>query len=146
MEALLNSGSKVNTINSVLARKLGFHIQKTNIRAQKIDSSAFKTFGMVIADFQGEDKFGRPRFFQKIFLGTDARFKMILGMFFLKIINADVSFGEGTLIWKSYITNKILLTTKIVQIVDLKVFIIAAFNMNSKTCGHPRAKRNTCAF
>ena len=42
---------------------LGLHIQKTNVGAQKIDGFTFKTFGMVIADFQVEDKGGRPRFF-----------------------------------------------------------------------------------
>ena len=51
VRALLNSGSKVNTINPAFARKLGLYIQKTNVGAQKIDSSTLKIFGMVIADF-----------------------------------------------------------------------------------------------
>ena len=33
------------------------------VRAQKIDGIAFKTFGIVIADFQIKDKIGKPRFF-----------------------------------------------------------------------------------
>ena len=52
---------------------------------------------MVIADFQVEDKASRPRFFQETFLVADTKFEVILGMLFLKISNADVSFGEGTL-------------------------------------------------
>ena len=52
---------------------------------------------MVIADFQVEDKGGRPKFFQKTFLVTDTKFEVVLGMPFLKLSNADVSFGEGTL-------------------------------------------------
>ena len=44
-------------------KKLGLHIQKTNIGAQNIDGSALKAFEMVIVDFQIEDKDGRPRFF-----------------------------------------------------------------------------------
>ena len=51
VRALLNSGSKVNTMNPAFAWKLGLYIQKTNIRAQKIGGSTFETFGMVIADF-----------------------------------------------------------------------------------------------
>ena len=31
--------------------KLGFHIRKTNVGAQKIDDSTLETFGMMIADF-----------------------------------------------------------------------------------------------
>ena len=52
---------------------------------------------MVIADFQVEDKANRPRFFQETFLVADTKFEVILGMPLLKISNADMSFGEGTL-------------------------------------------------
>ena len=51
VRALLENGSEVNVINPIFTRKLGFHIQKTNIGAQKIDGSVFKTFGMVIVNF-----------------------------------------------------------------------------------------------
>ena len=112
VKAVLNSGSKVNTMNPAFARKLNFHIQKINIVAQKIDSSTLKTFRMMIADFQVEDKGGRPRFFQEIFLVADTKFEVILGMPFLKISNADVVFGRGTLMWKFYTTNEALSITK----------------------------------
>ena len=51
----------------------------------------------MIANFQVEDKGGKPRFFQKIFLVADTKFEMVLGILFLKISNADVAFGEKTL-------------------------------------------------
>ena len=54
-------------------------------------------------------------------------------MSFLKISNADVAFGKKTLTWKSYTTNKALPTTKQVQLVDPKEFVIAALNADSKT-------------
>ena len=57
---------------------------------------------------------------------------MILGMPFLKISNADVSFDKGTLTWKTYTTNEALSITKQVQIIDKKDFIIAALNANSE--------------
>ena len=96
VKALLDSGSEVNAMNLDYARKLGLKIRRTNIGAQKIDGSALETFGMVIADFQVEDKASRPRFFQETFLVADTKFEVILGMPFLKISNADVSFGKGT--------------------------------------------------
>ena len=92
--------------------KLGLKARKINVGAQKIDSSVFKIFKMVIADFQMEDKVGRPRFFWKTFLVADIKFKVILGMPFLKISNADMAFGEETLTWKSYTINKALPTTE----------------------------------
>ena len=88
---------------------------------------------MVIADFQMEDKGSRPRFFQEIFLVAETKFEMILGMPFLKISNADVSFGEKTLKWKSYTINKALPTIKQVQLVDPKEFVIATLDADSKT-------------
>ena len=54
-------------------------------------------------------------------------------MLFLKISNADISFDEKTLMWKTYTTNKALLTTKQVQIIDKKNFVIVVLDANSKT-------------
>ena len=133
IKALLNSGSEVNAMNLDFAWKLGLKVQKTNVGAQKIDGSALKTFGMVIANFQVEDKTNRPRFFQKTFPMVDTKFEVILGMPFLKISNVDVSFGKGTFMWKTYTTNETLPTTEQVQIIDKKDFVIAALDANSKT-------------
>ena len=63
VKALLDSGSEVNAMSPAYAKRLGLKTRKTNVRAQKIDDSTLETFGMVIADFQVEDKGGRPRFF-----------------------------------------------------------------------------------
>ena len=133
VRALFNSGSKVNAINPDYVWKLGLKIRKTNVGAQKIDGSALETFEMVITDFQIEDKASRPRFFQETFLVADTKFEVILGMPFLKINNADVSFGEGTLTWRTYTINEALPTTEQVQIVDPKEFVIAALDVDSET-------------
>ena len=133
VRALLNSGSKVNAISPAYAKRLGFKTWKTNVGAQKIDGSALKTFGMVIANFQIEDKGGRPRFFQETFLVADTKFEVVLRMLFLKISNPDIAFSERMLTWKLYTTNKTLPTTEQVQLVDLKEFVIAALNVDSET-------------
>ena len=78
VRALLDSGSKVNTMNPTYIKKLDLKTWKTNIGAQKIYGSTFETFGMMIADFQVENKGGKPKFFQKIFLVTDTKFEVIL--------------------------------------------------------------------
>ena len=130
---MLNSGSEINAINPVYDGKQGLHIWKTNVRAQKIDGSAFETFGMVIADFQVENKGGRPRFFQETFLVADTKFEVILEIPFLKINNANVEFGKETLTWKSYTTNKVLPTTERIQLVDPKEFVIVALDTGSET-------------
>ena len=58
---------------------------------------------------------------------------MILKMPFLKINNANVAFGERTLTWKSYTTNKVLLTIKQIHLVDSKKFVITVLDTDSKT-------------
>ena len=132
LRALLDSGSKVNVMSPAYAKRLGLKTRKTNIRAQMIDGSALEIFGIVIADFQMENKSGRLRFFQETFLVVNTKFEVILGMPFLKISNADVAFGEETLTWKSYTTNEALPTTERVQLVDSKEFVIAALDADSK--------------
>ena len=54
-------------------------------------------------------------------------------MFFLKISNADMLFGKKILIWKFYTINQALSTTKQVQIVDLRKFVITALDADNKT-------------
>ena len=97
VRALLDSDSEVNAMSPAYAKKLGLKTRKTNVGAQKINGSALETFGMVIVDFQVEDKSGRPRFFQETFLVANTKFEVILGMPFLKISNTDVAFDEKTL-------------------------------------------------
>ena len=87
---------------------------------------------MMIADFQVEDKGGRARFFQEAFLIVDTKFEVILEMSFLKISNTNVAFGKKTLTQKFYITSKTLPTTKQVQLVDPKEFIIIALDADSE--------------
>ena len=57
---------------------------------------------------------------------------MILKMLFLKLSNAGMSFGKEIFIWRSHINNEILSTSKQVQIIDKKNFVIATLNANSK--------------
>ena len=72
--------------------KLGFNVHHTNIGAQKIDNSIFKIFRLVLASFQIEDKLGRTRFFQKMFLLADISIEVVLSMFFLTFNNVDIQF------------------------------------------------------
>ena len=88
---------------------------------------------MIIADFQVEDKGGRLKFFQETFLVVNTKFELILKMLFLKISNVDVAFGKRTLMWKLYTTNKALPTTKQVQLINPKEFVIITLDADSET-------------
>lgn len=49
---------------------------------------------MIIVDFQVENKIGRLRFFQEIFLIANIKFEIVLKMFFLKISNVNMLFDK----------------------------------------------------
>ena len=59
------------------AAKLGLSIQTTDIDAKKIDGSALKTYGMVIAGFSIQDKTGKIRFFEETFLLADTSMEVV---------------------------------------------------------------------
>ena len=90
IRALINSGSKINVITPAYTFKLGFQVQRTDVGAQKIDSSSLQTFGMVIDSFQIEDKLIRVRFFQKLFSLAETIIEVVLGMPFLTFSNANI--------------------------------------------------------
>ena len=65
VQALIDTGSKVNAMTPAYALKLGLKVHTTDVGAQKIDGSILKTFGMVLASFQVEDKLARLDIFRK---------------------------------------------------------------------------------
>ena len=93
MSALLDSGSKVNAIYPTLARKLGLSIRLTDVEAQKIDGTMLDTFRMVVLAFSVTDKANQVRFFKETFLVANVSPKVVLGMSFLTLSNADVDFS-----------------------------------------------------
>lgn len=63
VKTLINSGSKVNAILSGYTSKLGLKFHFIDVRTQKMNSSTFKRFDIVIGSFQIEDKPDRPQYF-----------------------------------------------------------------------------------
>ena len=53
-------------------------------------------------------------------------------MFFLAFSNVNVSFADNDLIWKTYIIDKALPTTKRIQIINRKEFAKATLDPNQK--------------
>ena len=90
VRALIDSGSEINAMTPAYASKLGLRVRHTDVGAQKIDSSTLQTFGMVLANFQVEDKLRRARFFQETFLLADISTEVVLGMPFLIFSNANI--------------------------------------------------------
>ena len=98
IQDLIDSKSEVNAIAPAYVKKLGLQVRKTNIGAQKIDRSTLKTYDIVIAGFQVQDKFGKARFFQETSLVADTSVEVILGISFLALSKVKVDFAEKELI------------------------------------------------
>lgn len=90
VQAILDSGSEVNIMTLAYAAKLDLKIRPISIRVQKINSSTLQTFGIVLANFQVNNKFGRVCFFQKTFLLVAISIEVILGIPFLTFSNVDM--------------------------------------------------------
>ncbi len=91
-KVLLDPGSKVNAMSQVFADQLSLKIWKTNVRAQKIDSTTLETYRIVVSTFSMSDKDGKERFFEENFLLADVKLDIVLGIPFLTMSNADIDF------------------------------------------------------
>ena len=93
-------------MNQAFTSWLGLKIQKTNAKAQKIDSTTMETYEIVVFTFFMLDKDDKKRFFEENFLLTDVKLDVVLKILFLTMSNTDIDFKLGT-----YNKNPILLKT-----------------------------------
>ena len=56
LQVLIDLNNGVNAMTPSYVSKLGLKVHHTNIEAQKMNGSILKTFGIVLASFQVEDK------------------------------------------------------------------------------------------
>ncbi len=127
-KALLNSRSEVNAISQAFVQQLGLKIHKTNVGAQKIDDTTLKTYAMVVSTFSVSDKNGKERFFEESFLLTDIRPDIVLGILFLTMSNVDIDFQAQNLQWRSYTTGEVFPTTRRIELIRKKEFVVVALD------------------
>ena len=82
----MDSGSIVNPMILGYILKLGLKIRLINVKILKINIFTFKTFEIVLANFQVEDKLEKAWFFQKTFLLVNISIKVVFGCRFLPSI------------------------------------------------------------
>ena len=88
---------------------------------------------MVVAAFSMVDKANWVRFFKKTFLVANISPKVVLGMLFLILSDADVDFSGWELWWRTYTTEEAFSTIRCVELVRKKEFAAAVLNPKHKT-------------
>lgn len=94
IRALIDFKSKVNAMTLAYIAKLGFVTQKTEVGAQKIDSSLLETHSIASAVIILQNSLGRMQFFEEAFLLNNTSIKVILQISFLSFSNVDVEFTK----------------------------------------------------
>lgn len=97
IEMLIDSDSKINAMQPSFEKSLGVRICRSNISAQKIDSSRLRIDGMIIALFQIDDKDINFSFFEKTFLLIDMSREVALRILFPILSNVEVNFNNREL-------------------------------------------------
>ena len=87
---------------------------------------------MVVSTFSVLDKDDRERFFEKSFILADVKPRIVFGMPFLTINNADINFQARNLQWRSYIIGDVLPTIRRVELIEKKEFVAVALNPEYK--------------
>ena len=97
MLVLLDSSNEINAMYSIFAKKFDFVMQITNVGTQKIDSTIFEIYKIVIVVFLITNQANKVRFFKKIFLIINISPDEVFGMLFLTLSDADINFSKREL-------------------------------------------------
>ena len=89
---LFDSKIEVNTIQPTFAKKLGFSIRSIDVKAWKIDGTMLDIYEIVVAVFLITDQANQIRFFEKTFLIGNIILKVIFGIFFFFLSDANIDF------------------------------------------------------
>lgn len=66
-KALLNSKIEVKAMSPIFSCQLGFKVRQNNVKAQKIDGTILKAYGIIVSTLSVSDKDGRERFLKRAF-------------------------------------------------------------------------------
>lgn len=84
-------------MSQTFAHQLDLKVWKTNIEAQKVDSTTLETYKIVVSTFSVLDKDGRKRLFENRFLLADVKPDIVLAILFLAMSNTDIDFQDQNL-------------------------------------------------
>ena len=133
VSVFLDSGSEINAVHLVFAKKLGFTIRPTDVGAQKIDGITLETHRMVVAAFLVKDKANRVRFFEETFLVVNISLEVVFGILFFILSGADIDFLGCELRWRTYTIEEALSTTRRVELVGKIRVVTVALDTEHET-------------
>ena len=120
-------------MHPIFAERLGLVVGSTNVGTQKIDGITLETYGMVVAVFSMTNQAKRVKFFKETFLMANVSPDVILEMPFFTLSGANIDFPKRELWLRSYTIEKVLSTTKRVELVKKKKFAATALDSGHET-------------
>ncbi len=84
---------------------------------------------MVVSTFSVSDKDGKEEYFKKNCLLVNVKPDIVLEIPYMTMSNADVDFQARNLQWRSYTTRDILSTTRRVELIGKKEFVVTSFDL-----------------
>lgn len=78
----------------VYIMKLDLTIQKTSLKAQKIDGLFLEIYSLISIIFSIQDSLRKIQLFEENFLLADINIKIVLGIFFLTFSNTNIKFAK----------------------------------------------------
>ncbi len=94
---------------------MDLNVQKTNIRAWKINDTTLKIDKIIVSTFFILDKDSKTWFFKKSFLLRDISLDVVFEILFLTMNKFNINFQTQNLQKRSYITKKVFSITKKVE-------------------------------
>lgn len=88
---------------------------------------------MIIIGFSIQDKSGKIRFFEEIFLLVHTNIDVVLEILFLTLTNQNIQFDIKSFTQRSYITTEALPTTKQIKLINKHKFAKTTLDKNSET-------------
>ena len=77
-------------------------------------------YKIVVAAFLVTNKANRVRFFEETFLMANVSLEVVFRILFFTLSGADIDFLDQKLRWRNYTTQKALLTTGHIELIDKK--------------------------
>lgn len=120
-------------MTATFVAKFSFSTRPTNISAQKIDRSAFKTYKIVIVGFLISEKSQKIQFLRETFLSGVGSIDFTIARLFLAFGYAKIVFNTESLIRKTHSSAQAFISSIIIELINKHKFAKSSSDKSFET-------------